>query len=1442
MQARTDLKRFIAKMREKHELPEIGKINPMILIGVSPHDDQTDANNVLARKIFFDAPVPDNLRNLSLDAFEPHGRTPLMLAVQQENLRWVEALLKAGANPNLIDKTGKNALHLAAAGSDARILQLLLNSRNLNSASLSMADESGKTPDESGKTPFDYAEQENRYSQGMMLFPARPKKPETRFVQEVRALFIKERRKLPDLNQAINQAFSDDTLDSNTILSLSTYLMLAELVGDDQEKLKRIQSALDTPKKRALYEDAKRIYQTISATLAPNSSQKRTPLSEIPSLETLLNLRHVINTTLDKYKKTEGNSYKLLEFFRDTVSFMIACHTYPDSLLTRPAIELIKNSIDELVDASDKWRSPNHRFASINSLLAQAFREKAGLPDRPLTKADAPALKKALWTGEWEEDLHRTPLMNAASTGNWGAVNQILERAFNDGTLEATLKATDILGNTALHLAQNQSVARVLLSYSSSFELIEQQNLKGKIPTESAGVQAMGLLFPMKEKQLSIEPLTEASSPIETFRFRLNQAINEYEKKHTDHQERHSYKAAIQLLSYLDRMIALRRDTTEGANPPELIELERQGLERKIAHLVMQSGQHHSHVGADSLVTFLANAYGHYLPLNMFGRVLPSKEDMTKGLTLLAQGPQGPDDVVEHTEAVLRALQSSTTDPKEATKNPCSTLSKETVEKLLKHFVQHLWMGGKTKGDYRVLNNLLRNDQLLEASIDTEERQRNLLNFIITAYQDNPSSMGRDQLKKDFYEELGKGNLTQEKALKIAAILERWNLPFPTADKASRAEYHTTNRSQVVDQLLPLRLESENWSHIARRFNHLISIDPAARLGGVAAWFYFSLAQESRYEGETSMIRYRAIVNPIAYINSQAKATCTWTYQELISNPKLHEAVVELDRLWQQHRTQILKTLRPDDDFVAEPYGYQDLPDDSPEMQELNRFHRLEDMIQTLIYENPEHIKKLPRDFRVCAELLRGPKTGNPQIPFHGLNLKRVEAIELAVLLMKQLPDPAPERDAAEEKAEGTAAPRFTEGEIRLAQGIQTLAAHSGSSSAGLTALKERLLILKDPTPRQVIDCFLGTAIERKYMARQDNAPTPDTKMAGASANPEANEEAAVASQDQSTREKLQAKATEFLRNKTLQELYDLIEQIHSDTANQNSLITQFLEKVYSYSEDAKKHRPDDYIPLLNEYRNDRVVKNWHERSTEEGTTRMVQSLDSMPLAVSRGEKLSPYQIWTYINQISWIPPLTDFIAATLINATDVMNEQLRKKGGHAFSKNDLQLDIIRKLYSTPDCPPRSLLCILAQQGNVAALKIILDISVQIQRQEKDDLEMLTTSGGILSQLTNDDDTNIFHHVNDVETFELLLKKIHYQRISKLLDTQATIKTSDGSQTEVLSPLGLAVSKGNVEVVKAMLRAGADPAQVKVPISTDRTSPEWEIAKELIKANLPPST
>lgn len=82
----------------------------------------------------------------------PFSQTPLHLAVITRQHKVVDFLLRAGADPTLVDRDGRSVVHLATVLGDEVMLRGLLNRLGKRHAHLfNMADYSG----EKGDTPSD---------------------------------------------------------------------------------------------------------------------------------------------------------------------------------------------------------------------------------------------------------------------------------------------------------------------------------------------------------------------------------------------------------------------------------------------------------------------------------------------------------------------------------------------------------------------------------------------------------------------------------------------------------------------------------------------------------------------------------------------------------------------------------------------------------------------------------------------------------------------------------------------------------------------------------------------------------------------------------------------------------------------------------------------------------------------------------------------------------------------------------------------------------------------------------------------------------------------------------------------------------------------------------------------------------------------------------------
>lgn len=66
-------------------------------------------------------------KGADLDAVDPHGRTPLMVAAYRRDLDAARNLIDAGANVDALDRQQYDALTIAAVNDDAEMVKLLIN-------------------------------------------------------------------------------------------------------------------------------------------------------------------------------------------------------------------------------------------------------------------------------------------------------------------------------------------------------------------------------------------------------------------------------------------------------------------------------------------------------------------------------------------------------------------------------------------------------------------------------------------------------------------------------------------------------------------------------------------------------------------------------------------------------------------------------------------------------------------------------------------------------------------------------------------------------------------------------------------------------------------------------------------------------------------------------------------------------------------------------------------------------------------------------------------------------------------------------------------------------------------------------------------------------------------------------------------------------------------
>lgn len=74
-----------------------------------------------------DAEMLIKTKSVDIDATDPKGRTPLLLAISMRRISLAKMLLEKGADPDVLPDNGECALYPAAAGGDLEVVELLLN-------------------------------------------------------------------------------------------------------------------------------------------------------------------------------------------------------------------------------------------------------------------------------------------------------------------------------------------------------------------------------------------------------------------------------------------------------------------------------------------------------------------------------------------------------------------------------------------------------------------------------------------------------------------------------------------------------------------------------------------------------------------------------------------------------------------------------------------------------------------------------------------------------------------------------------------------------------------------------------------------------------------------------------------------------------------------------------------------------------------------------------------------------------------------------------------------------------------------------------------------------------------------------------------------------------------------------------------------------------------
>ncbi|NCX94097.1 MAG: hypothetical protein EBX40_05435 [Gammaproteobacteria bacterium] len=500
---------------------------------------------------------------------------------------------------------------------------------------------------------------------------------------------------------------------------------------------------------------------------------------------------------------------------------------------------------------------------------------------------------------------------------------------------------------------------------------------------------------------------------------------------------------------------------------------------------------------------------------------------------------------------------------------------------------------------------------------------------------------------------------------------------------------------------------------------------------------------------------------------------------------------------------------------------------------QIDQLVRLQDMIFTLVYENPHHLdpKKnshITPQLQACLEMIRGPQIRfNTDPPYHGLNLNHLETVQLATLLLNNIP--APEADqkaqgAPEAKAEDAVsevslheparpAASFTPAQLtELSLVIQELVANN-HNEAGLKSLRDRILVLQqgDHTqPQDIVTCFLGTARERLSKTREANFPEAQ-KAAGASASEhEPTEQLGAAKR--SGMEKFSTAMSALTRSKNTQAVYEAAVALMDSPSPEN--IKGIKKAIDAYIAD--KARVETWRKRIQESKSEtakEILLPEIDRAIQNGT--VLSEIVHRDEAIRSGQKLTAIQLQRFIasaknkeHAYTGLDQIVIAIAAgnrkEIQAAWDKTAKALEEgpvAGTYHAAESGMpaQKDVSDLLTVMLNKNSHSLLMLATQQGNHDAIKFLI---------EKSNAHPGTTNGisTLEALLKGDGKTSVFHCVHDVKTFKTLLKQAPASMVYHLINQARSL---DG-----YTPLELAIQNNNVELVTALLRAGADPHQI----------------------------
>ena len=1032
----------------------------------------------------------------------------------------------------------------------------------------------------------------------------------------------------------------------------------------------------------------------------------------------------------------------------------------------------------------------------------------------------------------------RSPLMIAVQSNHWKLVNILLEKG-------ADLFAKDDKGLTVFDIAK-------LIECSKEMTLV----LAAHAPFNTPEISKLDFI----RKNPSTRPAFSDDYPenhvLKILRIKLNAAINAYA------QDSQSRRAGCWILEELDQFLEQPKPA-EGSDEAELERIHIDGFAKKLLHLATKTGEHvrrldpNAFASPESLCMLILKEYGYALPKSRLsgGRYRLTLTQLQEALIALMYGPEAyakkqREADVETGSSGTAEYKSDSSEPDSSSasesqallddhiqtilginRKPCFGLSDQEIDQLLAGFSSHLWSGDKQTHatmDGVVLNALLRND-LLNDPIRTPEQKRDLADFIINQCQDylkgrsKPATTSRDD-REDLCKAIGTdGKITSGK---LKEILSQFSTLHPSFDKEfngqpERNKAMEKNRNTVVKNLLSFRKDCTDAEAMMIRFNHFLNLNPQNRLGSLPGWFYmgtvFRLSSDGKSHyarvGKEALEAYEANKSEASFQASKKFLTAyvgTLKGPSLIgpidNTPGLIEALNALDRAWQSRRPTILKALRGEEAMVG-PLYHTHPKSSHPELAalqtQIDQLVRLQDMIFTLVYENPHHLdpKKnshITPQLQACLEMIRGPQIRfNTDPPYHGLNLNHLETVQLATLLLNNIP--APEADqkaqgAPEAKAEDAVsevslheparpAASFTPAQLtELSLVIQELVANN-HNEAGLKSLRDRILVLQQGNhtqPQDIVTCFLGTARERLSKTREANFPEAQ-KAAGASASEhEPTEQLGAAKR--SGMEKFSTAMSALTRSRNTQAVYEAAVALMDSPSSEN--IKGIKKAIDAYIGD--KARVETWRKRIQASKSEtakEILLPEIDRAIQNGT--VLSEIVHRDEAIRSGQKLTAIQLYVYISSAK----AQEYQFPYLADLTLAMSGGNQADLGEIWSAMDTALDAIRTTLQPQD---ETLLMLAVRQGNHDAVLFLI--------------EKLRGMPHILASLLHNGNSTVFNRIHDLPILQTLLNNIPAEVTYHLINQP---RKSDG-----YTPLELAIQENNLGLVNALLRAGADPHQI----------------------------